>query len=104
MKYKYSLDGYVLNLLQFYDNSEAGARLIPELLPGTLPNPAAISPTWFSPVLTRITKMERVYQRLNRAPPVQPHGTPAGQTPVRFRREAPGEGGQMRCTGTRKPL
>ena len=56
----------VFDRLQFYDNSDAEARLIADFTPGKLPPSTALAPAWAAPTLAHIAKMEAVYQRLQR--------------------------------------
>lgn len=56
----------VFDRLQFYDNSDAEARLIADFTPGLLPPSTALAPAWAAPTLAHIAKMEAVYQRLRK--------------------------------------
>ena len=56
----------VFDRLQFYDNSGAEARLVADFTPGRLPPSTALAPAWAAPTLAHITKMEAVYQRLQK--------------------------------------
>lgn len=56
----------VFDRLQFYDNSGTEARLVVDFSPGTLPQPIGPTPAWATPTLAHISKMEEVYQRLNK--------------------------------------
>lgn len=56
----------VFDRLQFYDNSDAEARLISDFTPGILPPFTAYTPAWATATLAHITKMEAVYQRLQK--------------------------------------
>lgn len=56
----------VFDRLQFYDNSKTEARLIADCTPGMSPPSTALTPVWAAPTLAHITKMEAVYQRLQK--------------------------------------